>query len=290
MATTKVALRIGVHVGTAGGAWTAVNRAVEAGANTFQIFSSSPRAWKAADVKPADAKKMRELRAEFGVGPVAIHASYLINLCSQTESVRVNSVAAFRGEVERALALGAEFLVLHPGSWKGLTREEGLRLAAESIERAIDGVEWAGVDFRILIENTAGAEFSLGGKLEQVAELVDALKPCAPVAVCLDTCHVHVAGYDIVSEDGYIETMKLVEATVGVEAVKVWHCNDAKAAFGSKLDRHEHIGEGTIGAAAFRRLLHDERFAHCAFIAETPVDAPGDEARNVGVLRTLAAG
>jgi deoxyribonuclease-4 len=101
---------------------------------------------------------------------------------------------------------------------------------------------------------------------------------------------VHVAGYDIVSEDGYTETMKLVEATVGLEAVKVWHCNDAKAAFGSKLDRHEHIGEGTIGAAAFQRLLHDGRFAHCAFIAETPVDAPGDEARNVGVLRALAAG
>ena len=162
-----------MHVGTAGGAWTAVNRAVEAGANTFQIFSSSPRTWKAADVKPADAKKMRELRAEFGVGPVAIHASYLINLCSQTESVRVNSLWAFRGEVERALALGAEYLVLHPGSWKGLTREEGLRLAAESIERAIDGVPWQGKDFRILIENTAGAEFSLGGKLEQVAELVE---------------------------------------------------------------------------------------------------------------------
>ena len=282
--------RIGVHVGTVGGCWTAVNRAVEAGANTFQIFSSSPRAWRAAAVKPADAKKMRELRAEFGVGPVAIHASYLINLCSQTESVRVNSVAAFRGEVERALALNAEYLVLHPGSWKGLTREEGLRLAAESIERAIAGIDFAWKDFRILIENTAGAEFSLGGKLEQVAELVEHLKPCAPVAVCLDTCHVHVAGYDIVSEDGYIETMKLVEATVGIDAVKVWHCNDAKAPFGSKLDRHEHIGEGTIGAAAFRRLLHDERFAHCAFIAETPVDAPGDEARNVGVLRTLAAG
>jgi deoxyribonuclease-4 len=282
--------RIGVHVGTVGGCWTAVNRAVEAGANTFQIFSSSPRAWRAAAVKPADAKKMRELRAEFGVGPVAIHASYLINLCSHTEAVRVNSVAAFRGEVERALALGAEYLVLHPGSWKGLTREEGLRLAAESIERAIAGIDFARKDFRILIENTAGAEFSLGGKLEQVAELVEHLKPCAPVAVCLDTCHVHVAGYDIVSEDGYIETMKLVEATVGLDAVKVWHCNDAKAPFGSKLDRHEHIGEGTIGAAAFRRLLHDERFAHCAFIAETPVDAPGDEVRNVGVLRTLAAG
>jgi deoxyribonuclease-4 len=288
MALTKK--RIGVHVGVAGGVWTAVNRAVEAGANTFQIFSASPRTWKAAPVKPADAAKMQELRAKHDVGPVAVHASYLINLCSQTESVRENSVSAFRGEVERALALGAEYLVLHPGSWKGLTREEGLRLAAQSIERAIDGVAWQDKNFKILIENTAGAEFSLGGKLEQVAELVDTLTACAPVAVCLDTCHVHVAGYDIVSEDGYIETMKLVESTVGFDAVKVWHCNDAKAAMGSKLDRHEHIGEGTIGADAFRRLLHDTRFAHAVFIAETPVDAPGDEQRNVSVLRTLAAG
>jgi deoxyribonuclease-4 len=284
------ARRIGVHLGTAGGTWTAVNRAVEVGANTFQIFSSSPRMWRASDVRPQDARKMCELRAEYNIGPLAIHASYLINLCSQTEAVRVNSIAGFRGEVERALALGAEYLVLHPGSWKGLTREDGLRLAAQSIERAIDGLPWLGADFRILIENTAGAEFSLGGRLEQVAELADCLKACAPVAVCLDTCHVHVAGYDIVSEDGYFETMKLVEATVGFDAVKVWHCNDAKAAMGSKLDRHEHIGEGTIGATAFQRLLHDERFAHCAFIAETPVDAPGDEARNVGVLRALAAG
>jgi deoxyribonuclease-4 len=286
----SVKKRIGVHVGTAGGTWTAVERAVAAGANTFQIFSSSPRTWRAAAVKPEDAAKMRELRAKHDVGPVSIHASYLINLCSQTESVRVNGVAAFRGEVERALALGAEYLVLHPGSWKGLTREEGLRLAAESIEKAIDGLPWQDKDFRILIENTAGAEFSLGGKLEQVAELVETLKPCAPVGVCLDTCHVHVAGYDLVSADGYVETMLLVRDTVGFDAVKVWHCNDAKAPMGSKLDRHEHIGEGTIGAEVFRRLLHDERFAHAAFIAETPVDAPGDEARNVGVLRTLAAG
>ena len=282
--------RIGVHLGTAGGCWTAVNRAVEAGSNTFQIFSSSPRQWKAAPVKPEDAAKMRELRKKHDVGPISIHASYLINLCSQTESMRVNSTDAFRGEVERALALGAEYLVLHPGSWKGLTREEGLRLAAQSIERAIDGLDFSGApEFRILIENTAGAEFSLGGKLEQVAELVECLKACAPVAVCLDTCHTHVAGYDIVSAEGYANTTKLVEATIGFDAVKVWHCNDAKAARGSKLDRHEHIGEGTIGAEAFRRLLHDSRFADAVFIAETPVDAPGDEARNVGVLRTLSA-
>jgi deoxyribonuclease-4 len=288
MAKDGKARRIGVHLGTTGGVWTAVDRAVEIGANTFQIFSSSPRMWRASAVKPADAKKMRDLRAQFDVGPVAIHASYLINVCSQTETVRVNSVAAFRGEVERALALGAEFLVLHPGSWKGLTREEGLRLAAESIERAVTGIDFAGKDFNILIENTAGAEFSLGGKLEQVAELVERLRPCAPVAVCLDTCHIHVAGYDIVSDEGYADTMQQVGATLGFDTVKVWHCNDAKAAMGSKFDRHQHIGEGTIGAAPFRRLLHDPRFAHCAFIAETPVDAPGDEARNVATLKALA--
>jgi deoxyribonuclease-4 len=290
MAPTRMKKRIGVHVGTSGGVWTAVERAVAAGANTFQIFSASPRQWKAAPVKPEDAAKMRALRAENDVNPVAIHASYLINLCSQTESVRVNSIDGFRGEVERALALGAEFLVLHPGSWKGLTRDEGLKLAAQGIERAIDGLPWQDHNFRILIENTAGAEFSLGGSFEQVAELVSTLQACAPVGVCLDTCHCHVAGYDLVTTEGYEATMQQVGATVSFDAVRVWHCNDAKAPMGSKLDRHEHIGEGTLGSAAFHRLLHDARFDHAAFIAETPVDEPGDEMRNVMALRALSAG
>jgi deoxyribonuclease-4 len=267
-----------------------VDRAVAAGANTFQIFSASPRQWKAAPVKPEDAAKMRALRAEHDVNPVAIHASYLINLCSQTESVRTNSIDGFRGEVERALALGAEFLVLHPGSWKGLTRDEGLKLAAQGIEQAIDKLPWQDHNFRILIENTAGAEFSLGGSFEQVAELAQTLQACAPIGVCLDTCHCHVAGYDLVTPEGYEATMQQVGGTVGFDAVRVWHCNDAKAAMGSKLDRHEHIGEGTIGAAAFQRLLHDARFDHAAFIAETPVDEPGDEMRNVMALRALSAG
>jgi deoxyribonuclease IV len=282
--------RIGVHVGTSGGCFTAVTRAVEAGANTFQIFSASPRQWKAAPVKPEDAAKMRALRAEHDVNPVAIHASYLINLCSQTDSVRANSIDAFRGEVERALAMGAEYLVLHPGSWKGLTRDEGLKYAAQGIEKAIDGIPWQDHNFRILIENTAGAEFSLGSSFDQVAELVATLRACAPVDVCLDTCHCHVAGYDLVSPEGYEQTMQQIANTVGFEAVRVWHCNDAKAAMGSKLDRHEHIGEGTIGSAAFKRLLHDARFDHACFIAETPVDEPGDEMRNVMALRALSAG
>lgn len=281
--------RIGAHFSTSGGSWTAIDRAVEAGANTLQIFSSSPRTWKAGTVREGDAAKMRRLRQEHDVGPLAIHASFLINLCSQTESIRDSSVAALRAEVQQAIALGAEYLVLHPGSWKGLTRDEGLRLTYRGVQQALDGLDWRGKPFELLIENMPGAEFSLGGSLEQVAEIIEHLKDCAPVAVCLDTCHLHVAGYDIVSAEGYARTMEQVGATVGYGAVKVWHCNDAKAAMGSKLDRHEHIGEGTIGPDAFRRLLHDERFAHCAFIAETPADEPGDNLRNVTALRVLSA-
>jgi len=281
--------RIGIHLGTAGGASNAVERAHEIGANTFQIFSSSPRMWRAPKVDPKQAERMRELRAKYDVGPLVIHTSYLVNVCSQSDEVRQKSIVAFRGEIERALALGAEFLVLHPGSWKGLTRDEGLKLAADSIERAIDGLPWKGTGFHILIENTAGAEFSLGGSFEQVAELVARLKAHAPMGVCLDTCHTHVAGYDLVSAEGYEETIRQAAGTVGLEAVRVWHCNDAKAERGSKLDRHEHIGQGTMGLEPFRRLLNDARFAHSAFIAETPVDEPGDEERNVRVLKSLVA-
>ena len=292
--TVHMTKRIGVHLGTAGGASNAVERAREIGANTFQIFSSSPRMWKAPKVDPAQAARMREMRSEHDVGPLVIHTSYLVNVCSQTEDVRKKSVDAFRGEIERALAWGAEYLVLHPGSWKGLTRDEGLRLAAESIKKAIDGLTipelGQGTGFEILIENTAGAEFSLGGSFEQVAELVGLLKKCAPVGVCLDTCHTHVSGYDMVTVEGYEKTVKLAAASFGLDAVKVWHCNDAKAERGSKLDRHEHIGQGTMGVEAFRWLLNDERWGHCAFLAETPVDEEGDEERNVRVLRSLVKG
>jgi deoxyribonuclease-4 len=282
-----MAKRIGVHLGTAGGASNAVDRAHEVGANTLQIFSSSPRMWRPQKIDPKQAERMRTQRVKFDVGPLVIHTSYLVNVCSQTEEFREKSVVAFRGEIERALMLGAEYLVLHPGSWKGLTRNEGLKLAAESISRAVDGLPWQGTDFSILIENTAGAECSLGGNFEQVAELVERLKTHAPVGVCLDTCHTHVSGYDFTTEEGYRETIMQADITFGVDAVRVWHCNDAKALRGSKLDRHEHIGQGNIGIEPFRWLLNDPRFADCAFIAETPNDVEGDEERNVKVLKSL---
>jgi deoxyribonuclease IV len=281
--------RIGFHLSTSGGVFKAAERAHEIGANTFQIFSSSPRMWRPGRIDAAHARQLQELRRKYDCTPLVIHTSYLVNLCSQSLVVRKKSVVAFRGEVERALALGAEYLVLHPGSWRGLTREEGLIAAARSIAEATEGIDLEGASLRILIENTAGAEFSLGGSFEQVAELVARLKPVVPVGACLDTCHCHVAGYDLVSAEGYEDTMRLIGTTISFADVRVWHTNDAKAACGSKLDRHQQIGKGTIGLEPFRRLLNDKRFAHCAFIAEVPVDEPGDDEKNVWTLRNLVA-
>ncbi len=243
--------------------------------------------WRPQRLEASHCEQMQRLRQEYDCFPLVIHTSYLVNLCSQTDLFREKSIVAFRGEVERALALGAEYLVLHPGSWKGLTREEGLRRAAESIARSLDGVKLDGCDFRVLIENTAGAEFSLGGSFEQVAELIEKLRQVVPVGACLDTCHCHVAGYDLVSDAGYEETIERIRDSIGLENVHVWHMNDAKAARGSRLDRHQHIGMGTMGLEPFRRLLNDQRFAHCAFIAETPVDEEGDERRNVETMLAL---
>jgi deoxyribonuclease-4 len=177
--------------------------------------------------------------------------------------------------------------VLHPGSFRGTDREKGLLQTAAAIVAASGGLDLAKGGLTILIENTAGAEYSLGSSFEQVAEVIDRLRSHVPVAACIDTCHTHVAGYDMVSEEGFRETLVKLDATIGLKNVPVWHCNDAKAARGSKLDRHQHIGKGSIGVETFRRLLNDPRLANAAFIAETPIDEPGDDRRNVAALKKL---
>lgn len=279
--------RIGIHTSTSGGVETAAERAYRMGCNTFQVFSSSPRQWRPYDLAQSQCEVMSALRAKYDLKPLVIHANYLINVAGVNEEFHRKSIEAFRQEVERALSLCAEYLVLHPGSWRGLTRDEGLERAANAIKEATRGLDLAKANFKVLIENTAGAEFSLGGSFEQVAELVERLRAHVPVAACIDTCHTHVAGYDIVSEQGYAKTMQLLDDTVGLANVPVWHCNDAKAACGSKLDRHEHIGRGNIGLDLFRRLLNDPRTAHAAFLAETPIDQPLDDLANVNALKSV---
>ncbi|MGB7555648.1 MAG: deoxyribonuclease IV [Candidatus Korobacteraceae bacterium] len=281
------ARRIGIHTSTAGGVENAAERAYRLGCNTFQIFSSSPRQWKPYDLALSQCREMTRLREQYGLKPLVIHANYLVNLAGGNPEFHAKSIAAFRGEVERALALCAEFLVLHPGSFRGSSREEGLQRVALAIEQAVDGLDLAAGNLRILIENTAGSEFSLAGNFEQVAELLYLLSGFLPAGACIDTCHTHVAGYDIVSQSGFADTLDQLDRTIGLKNVYVWHCNDAKAARGSKLDRHQHIGKGSISLAPFRWLLNDPRLAHAAFIAETPIDEPLDDLMNVNALKAL---
>jgi deoxyribonuclease IV len=230
---------------------------------------------------------MSGLRERYDLKPLVIHSNYLINLAGLNSPFLKKSIAAFRGELERALALCADYLVLHPGSFRGTNREQGLEQTASSIAQASLGLDLTKGGLTVLIENTAGAEYSLGGTFEQVAELLELLRSTVPVGACIDTCHTHVAGYDIVSDEGRQLTLQHLAETVGLKNVRVWHCNDAKAERGSRLDRHEHIGRGKLGLEVFRALLNDRRLKHAAFIAETPVDHPGDDFRNVEALKAL---
>ena len=279
--------RIGIHTSSAGGVQNAAERAYRLGCNTLQIFSSSPRQWAPYELGSPQCNEMNRLRARYDLKPLVIHTNYLVNLASSNEVFLHKSMEAFRGEVERALALCADYLVLHPGSFRGADREQGLLRTAAAIAASTQGLDLAAGGLTILIENTAGAEFSLGGSFEQVAEVIKRLDGIVPVGACIDTCHTHVAGYDIVSEEGLYQTLQHLDATIGLNRVKVWHCNDAKAARGSKLDRHQQIGKGTIGKKTFRMLLNDLRLAHAAFIAETPIEKPGDDRRNVDALKKL---
>ena len=284
------ARRIGIHTSTAGGVETAAERAYRLGCNTFQIFSSSPRQWKPYELSRSQCEEMSRMRQKYDLKPLVIHANYLVNLAGGNPEFHAKSIAAFRGEIERALALGAEYLVLHPGSFRGGSREEGLQRAALAIEQAADGLDLAAGNLRILIENTAGSEFSLGGNFEQVAELLYLMGNLVPAGACIDTCHTYVSGYDIASPEGYADMIDQLDRTVGLKHVHVWHCNDAKAARGSKLDRHQHVGKGNIGLETFRRLLNDPRIKHAAFIAETPIDEPLDDLMNVNTLKGLVRG
>lgn len=279
--------RIGIHTSSAGGVQNAAERAYRLGCNTFQIFSSSPRQWAPYELGRPQCDEMNRLRAQYDLKPLVVHTNYLVNLASSNELFLQKSMQAFRGEVERALALRADYLVLHPGSFRGTDREQGLLRTAAAIAASTQGLDLAKGGLNILIENTAGAEFSLGGSFEQVAEVLQRLKGIVPVGACIDTCHTHVSGYDIVTQGGFNQTLQHLDATIGLSRVKVWHCNDAKCPRGSKLDRHQHIGKGTIGKEMFRWLLNDPRLAHAAFIAETPIDRPGDDRRNVGALKRL---
>jgi deoxyribonuclease IV len=281
-------LRIGIHTSKSGALENAALKAHELGANCFQIFSSSPRIWKAGTPDPAQIKRLREVREKHDLRPLVIHDSYLINLASCEDNVRRSSIAAFRGELERAVAIGAEYLVMHPGHCKGQPMEQGLMNVVEGLAEAARGLSG---EVTILLENTVGAGGQIGSRFEELEVIRQFAQERIDfeIGFCLDTCHCFASGhYNVATPDGLKATVKQIEAVLTLDRVPVIHTNDSKGERGSRLDRHANIGEGRIGTEGFRGILNHPKLKSKAFILETPVDAPGDDKRNVDALRALS--
>src|SRR5712671_2765551 len=287
--------RIGIHTSIAGSYLNALESARKLGCNALQIFSASPRMWQggSARIPDVDAQAFRVRREELRLGPLVIHANYLINLASEQRMLQTRSIQAFHDEIVRATALGADFLVVHPGARGESTTGQAISTIVESVKQASKRAPMGGL--RILIENSAGMGTAVGSRLEEVGEILAGLRGL-PVEACLDTAHLFAAGYDIKSEGGLASTIGQIESTIGLENVPVIHANDSKIPLGGRVDRHEHIGKGKIGAQAFARILQHPRFgasrpeglAGRVFVAETPIDDPGDDRRNVAMLWELA--
>ncbi|MBN8734245.1 MAG: deoxyribonuclease IV [Acidobacteria bacterium] len=279
--------RIGAHTSTAGALENAAILSHAAGANTAQIFSGSPRTWRNPMPAPAAVAKLNDARQRLDVHPLVVHANYLINLASIDPANRPKSIDAFRGELERALALGAEYLVLHPGSYKDQTLDTAYDRFAEGIQEASRGI--SSKSFTLLLENSAGAGSSIGSRFEELAELRQRIEGKLDFAVgyCIDTCHTLAAGIDFTTPASMKALVTALDAELGLDRIPVFHMNDSKAPCGSHLDRHTHIGEGHIGLPAFERILNHPQLAAKTFILETPVDADDDYARNIAALRNL---
>ena len=279
-------MKVGVHTSIAGALANAAHHAKKIDCDTFQMFSANPRGWQSAGPTPADCEAFKAVRQAHRLAPVVIHDNYLINLASSDGVIRAGSIAAFRRELERALALGADFLVTHPGSAKGATPAVAIAICVESLLQAASGIKLDGLT--ILIENTAGQGTAIGRTYDEVAEIIAGAEKGLPVGGCIDTAHSFEAGYAIHTAEGLTAAVKQLDATIGIKKVRVIHANDSKTAFESHVDRHEHIGEGQIGAEAFKRIVRHPKLKDIPFICETPVDKPGDDVRNIQVMRKLA--
>ncbi|HEX9309091.1 MAG TPA: deoxyribonuclease IV [Anaeromyxobacter sp.] len=270
---------LGAHEGIAGGVSKAFARAEADGADCLQIFTRNARGWAAKPLEDAEVDAFRDEARRTGK-PVAAHSSYLINCASQDRDIRNKSWQALADELDRCERLGIPALIFHPGSHE--VEAEGTRLVGEAMTRALAEVSGR---VRLLVETTAGQGTSLGWRFEHLQALREAVPGAARrrVGICVDTCHVHSAGYDLGSGDGYERMVAELDRTVGLSNVRAFHLNDSKKPRGCRVDRHEHIGEGTLGLEPFRRIVNDARFA------ETPafVETESRWKENIEVLRGL---
>jgi deoxyribonuclease-4 len=276
--------RVGVHTSIAGSVEQAAERAHQIGCTTFQIFSSSPRMWRARDFSAEEIASLSRLRSNYDLSPLVIHTNYLVNMASPDPALRQRSLDAFAGEIRRAEALGAEYLVLHPGSCRDGSKEQGIRTLAASIREAARIAPLTKTT--ILVENMCGQGNVLGGNFAELRDIL-ALLEGVKVACCLDTAHCFAAGMDVASPEGLAAMLASLEDTVGLKRVPVIHTNDSRSPLGSHRDRHEHIGKGGIGREGFRRIVNHPALRDKVFILETPVEAEGDERRNLKTIRSV---
>jgi deoxyribonuclease IV len=242
--------------------------------------------WRASLPKQPDVDRLRAARERLDLSPLVIHAGYLINLASADPVIRGKSIQGFRGELERAVIIGAEFLVVHPGSYKGQTLEAGIQAFVEGLEEAAKDLPLNGLT--VLLENTVGCGAQIGSKFEELRAIHEALST-VETGYCLDTCHLLASGFDVATADGLNHTVAEADRILGLDKVGVIHANDSKGGLGSHLDRHMNIGDGQIGTEGFWRILSHPKLRHKPFILETPVDNEGDDQRNVNALKNLYA-
>ncbi len=278
---------LGAHMSVAGGHALAIDRATTFAMTACQIFTKNANQWNAKPIAPEAAESFRSRFAESDVAFVVAHDSYLINLATPDDALWERSVAAFGDELERCAQLGVPSLVTHPGAHMGSGVDAGIARVGEALNRLFD--EQPDRDVTVLLETTAGQGTTLGRAFEELAGILALVEDQRRVAVCLDTCHIFAAGYDLRDAETYSATMQAFEEIIGLDRLQVFHLNDSRKGLGAKVDRHAHIGEGELGQEAFRLLLTDPRFADRPGILETPKDEDeqGDQ-RNMSLLRQLA--
>src|SRR5882724_9787325 len=276
--------KIGFHAPIKGGLHESLIVAKDTGCDAVQIFSRNPRGWLAKPLTSEAVDLFQKTRKQTKLSTVLIHTNYLINLAAADETLLLKSIASFREEVERAILLGVDYLVLHPGSARGSCEADAIEICALSLNVSCRGLRLG--PLRILLENTAGQGECIGHRFEHLRAIMD-LCPKLPLGVCFDTAHAFTAGYDIREEDGLEALIDKLKRTVGTRNVRAVHFNDSRAAYNSRVDRHWHIGEGHIGSDALRRVAQHPKLAHAAFILETPYDDPRADLKNLNALRSF---
>jgi deoxyribonuclease-4 len=280
-------MKFGAHVSTSGGLHKAFANAKSAGCDTIQIFSKNQQQWKGKTLTDAEVTQFRAAHAESGINPLVVHDSYLINLASPDAELQAKSRAAFADELDRCARLGIPYLVTHPGAHVGSGVEAGLARVAEALDAIFATGVGAGVT--VLLETTAGQGTTLGRTFEELATIIAACKYPERLGVCLDTCHILVAGYEFRTPESAAQLVADFDRIIGIDRLKIIHANDAQKDLGSRTDRHAHIGSGFVGLDGFRSLMMQPAIRHVPMILETPKENdPQDDIDNLARLRALA--